>query len=52
MLAGVFPLIANAMYRRLTFQGASSLLGGIVSCDADAQQNDALLADIVSRAYF
>jgi hypothetical protein len=41
MLAGVFPLIADAMYRRLTFQGASSLLGGIVSSDADAQ-NDAL----------
>ena len=41
MLAGVFPLIADAMFRRLTFSGASSLLGGIVSCDVDAQQNDA-----------
>ncbi|KAH8601990.1 putative MFS multidrug transporter [Bisporella sp. PMI_857] len=29
MLAGVFPLIANAMFRRMTFSGASSFLAGI-----------------------
>lgn len=31
MLAGVFPLIADAMFERMTFQGASSFLGGVVS---------------------
>ena len=41
MLAGVFLLIADAMFRRMTFSGASSLLGGILSCGVDAQQNDA-----------
>ena len=29
MLGGVFPLLTVAMFRHLTFQGASSLLGGI-----------------------
>lgn len=29
MLAGSFPLFTAAMYHKLTFQGASSLLGGI-----------------------
>ncbi|RYP67531.1 hypothetical protein DL771_007181 [Monosporascus sp. 5C6A] len=29
MLAGTFPLFAEAMFGRLTFSGASSLLGGI-----------------------
>ncbi|RDW93826.1 MFS general substrate transporter [Aspergillus mulundensis] len=29
MFAGTFPLFAEAMFRRLTFAGASSLLGGI-----------------------
>ena len=41
MLAGAFPLIADAMYRRLTFLRASALLGGIVSSDVDAQYSDA-----------
>lgn len=30
ILAGVFPLVANFMFTNLTYQGASSLLGGIV----------------------
>ena len=56
MLAGVFPLIANVMFKRMTFSTASSLLGGIVSCDADAdagahQNNAQRLTDIVNRAY-
>ncbi|KAF2089042.1 MFS general substrate transporter [Saccharata proteae CBS 121410] len=29
MLGGVFPLVTEQMYRRLTFGGASSLVGGI-----------------------
>ena len=29
ILGGVFPLIATSMFRHLTFQGASSVLGGI-----------------------
>ncbi|KAI4097563.1 MAG: hypothetical protein LQ344_000296 [Seirophora lacunosa] len=29
MLGGVFPLIANQMFRAMTYQGASSFLGGI-----------------------
>lgn len=29
MLGGVFPLIASAMFNRMTFAGASSFLGGI-----------------------
>lgn len=40
MLAGVFPLIADAMFRRMTFQGASSFLGGVVCFDVVAQQSD------------
>lgn len=31
MLGAVFPLITNAMFTRLTFAGACSLLGGVVS---------------------
>ena len=31
MLGGVFPVITSAMFNRLTFQGASSFLGGVVS---------------------
>ena len=31
MLGGVFPLIATAMFNRLTYPGASSFLGGVVS---------------------
>ena len=30
MLGGVFPVITSAMFNRLTFQGASSFLGGVV----------------------
>jgi len=29
MLGGVFPLITTAMFTRLSFAGASSLLGGV-----------------------
>jgi hypothetical protein len=29
MLAGFFPLVTDAMYNRMTFQGASSFLGGV-----------------------
>jgi len=29
MLGGAFPLITNQMYRRLSYGGASSLLGGV-----------------------
>ncbi|KAA8906304.1 major facilitator superfamily domain-containing protein [Sphaerosporella brunnea] len=29
MLAGFFPLVTTAMYDRMTFQGASSFLGGV-----------------------
>lgn len=29
LLGGVFPLVTNQMFRGMTFQGASSLLGGI-----------------------
>lgn len=29
MLGGFFPLVTDAMYHRMTFQGASSFLGGI-----------------------
>lgn len=29
-MGGVFPLVTGAMFKHLTFQGASSLLGGIV----------------------
>jgi hypothetical protein len=31
LMGGVFPLIDGFMFRRLTFAGASSLLGGVVS---------------------
>lgn len=31
MLGAVFPLVTNAMFTRLTFAGACSLLGGVVS---------------------
>ena len=31
MLGGIFPLIARAMFTRMTFAGAASFLGGIVS---------------------
>ena len=31
MLGGVFPLITTAMFNRLTYAGASSFLGGMVS---------------------
>lgn len=31
ILAGVFPLLTHAMFTRMTFAGASSLLGGVVS---------------------
>ena len=30
MLGGVFPLITDAMFTRMTFAGASSFLGGVV----------------------
>lgn len=30
MLAGVFPLVTNALFNNLGFPAASSLLGGIV----------------------
>lgn len=29
MLGGFFPLVTDAMYHRMTFQGASSFLGGV-----------------------
>ena len=29
MLAGIFPLIGDAMFKKLTYQGASSFLGGV-----------------------
>ena len=29
MLGGVFPLVADAMFNKLTYQGASSFLGGV-----------------------
>ena len=29
MAAGAFPIFVDIMYRRMTYQGASSLLGGI-----------------------
>jgi hypothetical protein len=31
LMGGIFPLIDGFMFRRLTFAGASSLLGGVVS---------------------
>lgn len=31
MLGGVFPLLTHAMFTRMTFAGASSFLGGVVS---------------------
>lgn len=31
MLGGIFPLIAEPMFRRMTIAGASSFLGGVVS---------------------
>ena len=31
MLGGVFPLVTGAMFHRMTFAGASSFLGGVVS---------------------
>lgn len=31
MLAGIFPLLTHAMFTRMTFAGASSFLGGVVS---------------------
>jgi hypothetical protein len=31
MLGGCFPLITNLMYNRMTFQGASSFLGGMAA---------------------
>jgi len=34
MLGGIFPLITAPMFRRMTFEGASSFLGGVVSCFA------------------
>jgi hypothetical protein len=37
MLGGAFPLIADAMFNRLTFQGASSLLGGVVRAHAGSR---------------
>ena len=29
MLGGIFPLVGDAMFNRMTYQGASSFLGGI-----------------------
>ena len=31
MLGGIFPLVTIPMFRRMTFAGASSFLGGVVS---------------------
>lgn len=31
MLAGVFPLITDAMFHRMTFAGASTFLGGVAA---------------------
>ena len=31
MLASIFPLFARAMYKKMTFSGASSFLGALVS---------------------
>ena len=31
IMGGIFPLIDGFMFRHLTFEGASSLLGGVVS---------------------
>jgi len=31
MLGGVFPLVTGAMFNKLTFQGAASLLGGLAT---------------------
>lgn len=31
MLAGVFPLITDAMFHRMTFSGASSFLGAVAA---------------------
>ena len=31
VIAGVFPLVTSAMFNRMTFAGASSFLGGVVS---------------------
>ncbi len=30
MLGGIFPLVTTALFERLTYPGASSLLGGVV----------------------
>lgn len=31
ILGGIFPLVTAAMFNNLSFQGAASLLGGLVS---------------------
>lgn len=41
MLAGVFALIEDPLFRRITFSEGSDLLGGIVSRDLEARQADA-----------
>lgn len=33
MLGGAFPLITHAMFTKMTYAGASSFLGGFVSCE-------------------
>lgn len=38
MLGGVFPLVTEQMFRAMTYPGASSFLGGVVSNSEDFLQ--------------